>query len=576
MLSADNKVFGLYNEFLGIFNEGGFQSHSRQFSDSVTTFRNVLDKTNWLVNVVCLDKPEAHKLAPLLNWLSGENQEQKATAGFPLSIDAKVDRIQFSINVDTFEAIQSKTTGSEPIVCDIIFISSELNESNEAEIAEFAAAISSEKAYTILCTGTKSKPADQLFRIVRSNALFAEQFTLDQLPEKKFTSRLQEPDFIQFIAACVNYQLISGIESFNKIVDLMVENEERSFKAKKALGQQQAIKIQSKSGPVISDVGTHIKGSITNQFSQLEKAISDSFEAFARPVTGDYSKLTDALADSLETFEETSKSKKKVLTIPKDFTTNYLAEIRKTILSQGHQHLIFMRDSIRETENEINNYCDKNGLPHVALNIKYLTDTNLVELLDSAIRIEKEYEGKMPQKGFYEYFMAMRKYQMIVLMLASTIGLGTAKQSLGLYMIPLSIILLGWGGYNVYKTVNQEAEELQEVELINAKDVLKTESKRIVGEVSRTWVRTISDHLRNQSNSTLTSIENSMKDYFSKRSMEDEEEKKKVQRQIQGVDNSERKLANLLRAKEAHLRNMSKAKSDFRQAISLTSKKAIA
>lgn len=575
MLSADNKVFGLYTEFLGIFNEGGFQSHSKQFSDSVNSFRSVLDKTNWLINVICIDKPDLQKLSQFIEWLGGAAQEQKAVGSFPVKIDVKVDKMQYAINVDTFEAIQSSTAGSAPSVCEVIFISSELNDGNETEFAEFVTAISIDKPYSIFCTVNQSRTADQLFRIVRSNSLFAEQFSLDQLPETTFTSRLHSSDFTQFITACVNYQLISGIEGLNKIVDLMVENEERSYKAKKALGQQQAIKIQSKSGPVISDVGTYIKTSITNQFSQLEKAISDSFEAFSRPQTGEYSKLTDTLADHLESLTETAKSKKKVLSIPKDFTTHFLVEIRKAILNQGHQHLIFMRDSIRETENEINSYCEKNGLPHVSLNMKYLTDTNLVELLESAIRIEKDYEGKMPQKGFYEYFMAMRKYQMIVLMIISTFGLGSIRKSLSLYMIPVSILLMGWGGYNVYKTVNQEAEELEETELTNAREILKNEAKRIVSEVSRTWVRTISDHLRNQSNSTLTGIENTMKDYFVKKTMEDEEEKKKVQRQIQGVDNSERKLSNLIRAKEVHLRNMSKTKSEFRQAISLTSKKAI-
>jgi hypothetical protein len=488
-----------------------------------------------------------------------------------------LDRLSLTIHADSFEAIQSTKAGSTQAVCDVILISGTLNEQLESEMAEYVSAISQEKAYTLLCTSQKSRTADQLFRSVRNNSLFAEQFSLDNLPEKKFLSRFAEPDFIPFITACVNYQLIAGMEGFNKILDLMVQNEERSYKAKKALGQQQAIKLQSKAGPTSSDVSSYVKTTINNQFSQLEKAINDSFESYARPVTGDYSKLTESIAEKLEQFEEIIKSKKKVLNIPKSFTNHFLAEIRKSILDQGHQHLIFMRDSIRETESELNDYCEKNGIPALSLNLKYLTDATLLELLDSAIRIEKDYEGKLPQKGFYEYFMAMRKYQMLFFMVASTFGLSFLRnRSMMMYTLPLTIILMAWGGYSVYKTVNEEAEDLKETELANAKDVLKNESKRIVSEVSRTWLRTLTDHLRNQSSSSLMSIENTIKDYFSKKNAEDEEEKKKVQRQMQGIDNSERKMVNVVRAKETHLRNIQRTRSEFRQAISLTSKKVTA
>lgn len=478
---------------------------------------------------------------------------------------------QLEYQISAFENILSTEIGKiKPLVL-VILLSSD--DSRQADCFDKLEALMADYSFVILIsedTGLlpQEKRLDWQGQIPRLEVVEAP--VLQGMAQ--FNNLPNDVEFFALLNTAFNFNCMQAAETLFSVLGLALEQEERNLKARKVMNQQQLLKIQTKSGQNFYDLSAQIKNLVTTQLSQLEKGLTETLENAIRPQVGSFFNELELVVKRLENLERDKGAKNVQLKIPADIENEFFSFVRKYFLKAVHDSLIVIRDGLKTIEQDIEKICSRHNMPSPVLNIRYLTEQQLKMILDSTIRWERAYEGSEGKKGLYEYFMAMRKYQMLFFMVASTFGL-SFRSSLRLYMIPLSILLVGIGGFNVYKTVEKESEENEIKELEKARECIRNEAKRMGTEVVRQWTRILSDYLRQQSGQIIQTAEIELKEYAGRKAADEEEEKKMIQKQTQTIDNAERRFGNIIRNKETIFKNLQRAKAEARQAFTQQSRK---
>lgn len=365
---------------------------------------------------------------------------------------------------------------------------------------------------------------------------------------------------------CRKYAVVKALEDVLSVYALAMQNEERNLKAKRIILQQQAFKLQSQTEQKSTEALNTLKSLVNNRISELERGVTDRMENSLKASTGSLIPMITQITDTLTELDESKQSGKLYYTISPDAEDSFYSGIRKLYNGLCNQTLVAISDEIRILKHDLIKLCNSHQIPEPQLNLVLLTDHDLNEILGNTIRIDRPYQGLGVVKGIYDYFMAMRKYQMIAFMLMSTLGLSLLG-SIRLYMIPASVMLLGLGGISVYRRVEKERDEAEQRELAKAKESLTLEGKRIGAEIVRQWSKVTTDFLRQTSNHLTNQLEDHIKKHVKTCKEKVEIEKNILQRKTHAIDNSERKLSQLHRSHETAYRNLLRVKSDYRHAI---------
>jgi hypothetical protein len=187
-------------------------------------------------------------------------------------------------------------------------------------------------------------------------------------------------------------------------------------------------------------------------------------------------------------------------------------------------------------------------------------------MLQASLGLQRNYQGELVRQGFFEYAMMARRYLMILFMFISAFGLSFLR-GYREFMIPVSVLLLSIGSIVVIRSVQRERSETMEKEINKAKESLRAETKRMCSDVQRAWGAMISQHLSDQSQAILGQIEFAIRTHQTQRANESVEEKQRLQRQLQGLENSERKLLMTAKSKDVVVSALSQVSGELRQLV---------
>ena len=565
-LIKKSKINSIFTEFVNMVNESGLSNASRQFSDALRDFPYQSDTQNVKCSITYFTPPDKSFFEKAISWICGEQtnfefSEWKKTI--------QLDNINFHFSTYPFANITTMQLGETAPACTFLLLS--ITDLNSAELSDKLLAFSTQFPNLVIIAEQQLSINAATKQEIESNLINLEIYHLTNLPAQQFIKRLIDPEYIKLLNFLLNYNALNAIESFYKIFCLMADQEERSLKAKKTLNQQQLLKTQGNNNTTITRISNILRNELNNQIQTLEKGITDSFENYMRPQTGKLSHKTDEIVHALPALEMQDKAKTTSLFIAPDFEQFFLNQIYDELLNACQEHLIIIRDSFRITQQELEKIIEKNNLPHIPINLKPLSDQQLTLILNSAVRIDKHFEGSVTKEGAMEYFEAIKKYQSVLFMLVSTFGL-SYFQGIRYIMIPVTIVLLGVAIFYIHRSVVREHKENSEKEYAKAIESLKNETKRIMDEVAKQWLKVIADHLRTQLTHNQSQIEKAINDIASKRQNEDGEEKRKVERQMQGLDNTERKMAHTVKAKENFYHTLQRIRADIKQAYLINTK----
>ena len=555
MLKIDRKIFNLIESVDLIIKDAVLKLPS--LTNAYENFVSSIQKPVVTIELVLFSPISAENEKSIVKWLSGSDEVTLADG-----LEFEVAGINFCIRKSDFQRVKSNAIGDIQSTIKCVFLTEE--DLNDTDIIEKLIATTSLSDFIYVFVESEYALKKINKEVIEEQKLKIEYINLKNIdPELSFAKKITNADFLYAIIGLYNYVLIQSIESIRDVISLAIDQEKRSLRAKTAMNKQQVMKVQAVKQLSVSDCMSEVKRISSNQSKLFMRGIEEGVDKKIISKNGELITKINEMTENLDTLSEILKNKEVVFSLPTTFSDDVLVQSRQLLLKVGQEQLIMLHDSFKEIQSEINGFFNKEEIPLPTINFKYLTDQKLRSILDEIIHWDKVYEGSAVKKGAYDYFMAVRKYQMFVFLILSTFGLSFSRD-LKLYMIPITILLMGIGGLLVYKSVKKESAEKKENELIKAKNAVLTEVKRIGNDFVRSWQKVIRDHIDMQENMNILDIESHLKQFLQGKKKLEEDEKNQVQRQSQALDNVERKFQSFIRLQDDLSKNIERSKTDLK------------
>ena len=357
-----------------------------------------------------------------------------------------------------------------------------------------------------------------------------------------------------------------ALESLAAIAGLAFAQEARDIRAKRTLAQQRSPATSARAPAAQSDLMGGVRTRLHRVFTDFARGLDDRFvTAITAPSAGFWQDLEKTL-ESIDRIEQEVRVKTVATRLPAESEAVWLEMVRSALRRHGVADLSAMRDMLRVEGQEVEKAVAQAGGPPVVVQFQALTDERLDRVLNQYVASQRTYHGELPKPGFFEYLTIARRYQMVVFMFLSAFGLSFLR-TYREFMIPAAILLLSLGGLQVAQSVRRERVESIEKELEKIKELLRNESKRIVGDVNRAWTGALSQHLADQLPVVLGGIEATVRDYFARQANESAEERQRLQRQLQAFETAERRLMAPEKSREAVANGVAKVRTELRQLL---------
>ena len=366
---------------------------------------------------------------------------------------------------------------------------------------------------------------------------------------------------------CQAYSCMESIHSVYKALSISSEEYKQSIAVKKIQLIQKMAHCQKKIKHN-QNYRNDIKNIMSIRHSQFEDRFKSVIEQnFSAPL-GYLIQFAEQQSALIEELVETKKSKQITYTIDPEFEKSFLNDFRynssKIYLKEKKEGL----KCVKTIEREFGEILKKQGLE---LNTKQVDDTNessINQLLQHKIFFDKKYEATVNNRGIMEYIMGARMYYMYIMMGASMLGFNIrfipgGKQLL----IPIAILLIGLGIYQVWSSKQNEKDDDLEKNLQKAQDYITSEAKKICQDISRLFEKLIADEVRKKSQQLLLETERLIQEKQQNEQRKNDIEKTKIDRLLKNISNQERSLEMLSRNESTFKRNLDRLKQDLQTAL---------
>ncbi len=534
-ISTDTKIKKLFTEYAAIAGEAGFSAGSDQLKNAIERFSGLVNVPELKIETSYFSGLSPEMSETLLTWILDEKTFYNDTN---YSRRFKVGNSTFNFHIGPFKDIDTRLGEVAPLIRILILQNGEYE---DADILSRIEVMASHCAYMIVLMETSSTLSGELTKMFSNKSLVFEVYTLDSLPQKKLIARLNEDSYISLLQNVYNYNCLGVLDSFRDIFSMAIEKEERTLTAKKIISQQHGVNEKGKQDSANKSLSKDLNAALALQVKSLEKGIRESYEHYLIPQIGPFAKEMDGIISTMPALQELEKSSTVTLIIQPEFEKEVLDSIYQLLLDKGHEHLVFIRDTFQVIKNDLEDALEKQKLINIPFHIYFLTDQAVVNLLNINVRLDKPYKGSLPKQGILDYMVALSRFQPMLIMIVSTFALFFVKNT-PYITVPLILTFFSICIYLINNSIKKEKKENQEKEFEKAKEFLRTETKQIAAEVSKQWMKIISDYLSEQVTKNGQIIENSLATFEKSRNLELEEHERRAKKQIANLDTTQKKI----------------------------------
>ena len=361
------------------------------------------------------------------------------------------------------------------------------------------------------------------------------------------------------------YAALYGVETAAEAHKLVVEQEQRTIRVKRATAQQKTAKLQL-GGINLAEVVADIRVRIQRTFGDFEKSVTDGVAELFLPKTGSLAQAVEArLREIVDLKRETGEKSIQLFLLPAD-EEDLLRIIDEGLRNRAYSDLRSFRDVLELISNDVDRTLASVGAPPVTLRHAQVPDSRVNARIDSAIRFDRSYRGELPKEGLQEYVQQSKKYQGLLLTIASATG-ATMFPKVRVITAPLSVLLLIVGVVSVKRSLPKERAESLAREVEKARDLLRAESRRIFSEAGGGLTSAIKAALNEEEATVLLQFEAALREGQARRNTEMAEERGRVQRAMEGLQHAEGQLAVSGRTRDSVLNAAAQLRGALRQLI---------
>ena len=562
--SALSTVGRLVNDLLRALREMGPLPALRELTPDLTALAAYCESRGVDLDVaVSGEIPEADA-ALVAAWISPDLEPEilSGTSRRGSEVRSIVDDGQTVVRV--FPASRPPAQkAARPRSAVLVIVSAE----GSAEIPPSVDDLVDDRPLVIIVRKTEDRAADgKLVNRTAHRPWLAESAVIPTLAAGGLKRRIEMngPDLASLLRT---YAALYGVETAAEAHKLVVEQEQRTIRVKRATAQQKTAKLQMGGGN-LAEVVADIRVRIQRTLADFEKSVQEGVAELFLPQIGSLSQQVEARLAAIDSLERTIGEKSIQLRLhPKD-EADLLRLIGDGIRNRAYADLRSFRDVLELISNDVDRTLESAGAPPVTLRHAQVPDSRVNRVLESSVRFDRAYRGDLPKEGWQEWMQQARKeVGVLSILLVGAMNLfpqiRTSVAGRG-----LSGLLLAIGAWRVYRALPRERAESMAREIEKARDVLRSEAKRIFSEAERGWTSAISDALRDEQATVLLQFEAAIREGQARRSAEMTEERGRVQRAMEGLQHAEGQLSVSSRTRDSVLNAAAQLRGALRQLIS--------
>jgi hypothetical protein len=291
-----------------------------------------------------------------------------------------------------------------------------------------------------------------------------------------------------------------------------------------------------------NDPSNRAKALLTRMFGELEKGIGNADAGMLGVPAGRLIRELEELAESLVGLQQTPRANAIATRVPHDFEDRVNRLFRERLFDYFSTHLKAINDLFHLAAHDLEKLVEKEADVREVFDPRLVKDDLITTLLDRTATFRSSHAGELPRRGFSEYFSQVRKYAMLLMMTASMLGATAVMRAYKEITVPLTVMLIGLGAFNVYSAAQEERADAEQKDLETARNAMKTEMRRILSEVQRQWSAVVSTTLANQQQLLLDQVAEAITRENTLLAQQKEEERGHLQVQVVGLSDIEKRL----------------------------------
>ena len=386
------------------------------------------------------------------------------------------------------------------------------------------------------------------------------------LPANGWPLRLESAPPPGIAATLRGYAALYGIDTAAKAVKLVLEQEQRSLKVKRALVQQESAKLQQPAANPMELI-TETRTRLQRTFGEFERTAQEGLRTLFLPQVGTLSNAVEQFLLKLGSFEEKKGEKTIALRLADKVEVDFFALIRETARSHAMGAVARLAALFDAADAEGNASLAAVDAPPLSVERAAISEVRLTRMLDSAMRIDRPYRGEFPNHGIQEYIQQAKKYLSIFVAILGAAGVSMTKFLPPQAVLGISLALIGAGLATLPSRIRRERAENLSRELERARDIMRGEARRMFSEIEREWLAMVGEALRDEQTYFMQQFEAAVREGQARRTIEVADDRRRLQRQLSGMDNSDRLLTAAKRTRDAVETSAAQLRTTLRQQL---------
>lgn len=297
----------------------------------------------------------------------------------------------------------------------------------------------------------------------------------------------------------------------------------------------------------LSELNNNIRQIIQKNLIELERSFKTKYEELNKNRVGTFSIMLNNILDSFkyESMDKLSVARKTEsfeTRVSDLFINDFLKKVTQVFKLEAEKDIQYINNVIEASFEKINGNLKQKNIEKLTVNNIIKPDLNVNNLIDTHVYIQKTYVGELTKEGIMEYFVALRDYTGMIMIVVGIFGpltllsadsdakkesalyfltviskfLKPVKSILQLITIVLILSMLIYGFFDLRVRIPNKRIEEKERDLDKAKESLQSEGKRIFNELSRDWNSSLSLFLKDYTQNIQNELDQIIKSHLSK------------------------------------------------------------
>jgi BMFP domain-containing protein YqiC len=291
-----------------------------------------------------------------------------------------------------------------------------------------------------------------------------------------------------------------------------------------------------------SDLTNRIRGLIQKNILDTERAFKLKYDELNRVKQGEFqvrvaNLLTNLTTEQVRTIERASKTETYETEVDPDFVETFVKDLRAPMQRQMQDDVKFVGEIRKMTIDQINAVLVAEGLKAIDQRSLYVAELQPRSVKESHFHINRKYSGEVTKDGLMQYFIALRDYTGMIMVLVGILApltlIATAPdaapgsfleainqfskemKNFRAYVTFITALLVGgmliYGFVDLRRRIPLRRLEEREREVQRSQDALEQEGRRMFNDASRDWVAQLATYIRDLAASINAEVEQSIR-----------------------------------------------------------------